>query len=218
MAGMTIIRAKQDRGDYFCSSISVYFGDEIWDDAIVTNSTGGEERMTLMFAYFNGVYVKNGTRDGRPVYVEQNKYLSEPYKKKIPAQIRYCKSERAWVFMHSNIRKSSINTRNNDDEDECPWLVKSEDTSDFNILEVDQDWKIWTGTVSNGANFQVYCTECEGEVDCNYHGQCVDKHCKCEKSINDIDGYYGYSCQFEKPCLRMRGGEDFFLAGQLNVV
>jgi hypothetical protein len=210
LVGMAVINVKQDRGDYYCGSISIYLGDHIWEDAIVYNSTGGgEERMNLIFSYFNGVYAKNenGTIDGRPVYVEQNRYNSEPYKDKVPAQIRYCESEKAWVFLHPNIRKSSLSDYNED----CPWLLKSSETTEFNLLEVGGDWKIWTGTVSNGADFQVFCNECDGEVDCNYHGQCVDKKCKCDRG-NELEGYYGSRCQFKKPCLQIQGGKQSILS------
>ena len=136
-----------------------------------------------------------------------NKYNGEPYEEKVPARIQYCNSEQAWVFMHPNIRKSSLNDHNK----ECPWLLKSSETTEFNLLEVSGDWKIWTGTVSNGADFQVYCNECSSEVECNYHGKCVNKRCECyspnSEFEGEIEGYFGNSCQFKKPCLRIRGGE-----------
>lgn len=209
LVGMALINVKQDRGDYYCGSISIYLGDHIWENAIVHNSTAGEERMNLIFSYFNGVYMKNGTIDGRPIYVEQNRYNRQPYKDKVPAQIRYCDSEKAWAFLHPNIRKSSLSDYN----EECPWLLKSSETAEFNLLEVGGSWKIWTGTVSNGADFQVFCNECNGEVDCNYHGQCVDKECHCDISNNDeLEGYFGRSCQYKKPCLQIQGGERSILS------
>ena len=211
LAGMAFINVKQDRGDFYCGSVSIHLGDHIWEEAVVynNNSTIVRDRMNLIFSYFNGLYVKNGTtKDGRPIYIEQNKYSGEPYEQKVPAKIKYCVSEKAWVFMHPNIRKSSLNGYN----EECPWLLKSSETTEFNLLEVGGDWKIWIGTVSNGADFQVFCNECDGEVDCNYHGQCVDKRCDCSDSEFDrqLEGYFGKSCQFKKPCLQMQGGKQSF--------
>ncbi|KAL7454765.1 hypothetical protein ACHAWC_008115 [Mediolabrus comicus] len=212
MAGMGVINVYQDRGDYYCSTISAYMPEDYWVDAIVTNSTGSEEKMDLIFPYFNGVYVKNGTINGRPIYVEQNKALDAvPYEDKVPAQFRYCESERAWVFMHPNIRKSSLF------DEECPWLLKSSETTSFNLLEVEGGWQIWTGTVSNGAKVEVFCNECDSAVDCNYHGQCVDKKCQCESST-DLEGYFGHSCQFKKPCLQMRGeNNDTWRVGWVDI-
>ncbi|KAK1742262.1 putative EGF-like domain-containing protein-like protein [Skeletonema marinoi] len=208
LIGMALINVKQDSGTYYCASISVYLGDHIWEEAVVynNNSTIIGERMNLIFSYFNGEYIINGTtKNGRPIYVEQNKYNSEPFIDKVPAQIRYCASEQAWVFIHPNIRKSSSTDYN----EECPWLLKSSETTEFNLLEVGGDWKIWTGTVSNGADFQVFCNECDGEVDCNYRGQCVDKRCQCDSTNSEfegeLEGYFGSSCQFKKPCLQMQG-------------
>lgn len=212
LVGMGIINVKQDKGDFYCGSISIDLGDHIWEEAVVynNNSTIAKEEMNLIFSYFNGEYVKNGTtKDGRPIYIEMNKYSSEPYEQKVPARIQYCVSEKAWVFMHPNIRKSSLNDYN----EECPWLLKSSETTEFNLLEVGGGWKIWIGTVSNGADFQVFCNECDGEVDCNYHGQCVDKRCECSNGEFDgqLEGYFGNSCQFEKPCLQIQGGKQSIL-------
>ena len=221
LAGMTVINVKQGRGDFSCGSVSIYLGDHVWDRALVIspNSTIGVEPMNLIFSYFNGVYVKNGTtHDGRAIYVEQNKYNSEPFTKKIPAQIRYCASEQAWVFMHPSIRKSSLNDYN----EECPWLLKSSETTEFSLLEVGGDWKIWTGTVSNGAEFQIFCNDCDQEIDCNYHGQCVDKKCECDSSENnelvegELEGFFGDSCQFKKPCLQIQGGKQSIISLSVN--
>ena len=140
LAGMTVITMDQSKGHYQCKSITVTFGGEIWQNSIVLNATGGIDRMDLIYSYFNGVYVKNGTFDGRPLYTEQNKYDDTQFKVKTGAMIKYCESERAWVFMHPYIRKD-LHTRNSD----CPWLLKSETTDSYNLLEVSNSWLIWTG-------------------------------------------------------------------------
>ncbi len=61
----------------------------------------------LFYSFFNGVYKHNGTfHDGRPVYWEQRKSDDGDFKTKVPAKIKYCISEGAWVFTHDNIKKS----------------------------------------------------------------------------------------------------------------
>ncbi|EED89764.1 predicted protein [Thalassiosira pseudonana CCMP1335] len=57
--GMGYFTVKQNRGDYYCDSISVNLGDAIWEDAVVLMPTGEIHRKVLIFAYFNGMYVMN---------------------------------------------------------------------------------------------------------------------------------------------------------------
>lgn len=145
---------KQGKGDYQCKSITVIFKDEVWEESIVQfPGGGGTEEMVLIYPYFNGVYNQDGTgHDGRPVYVEQNKFDSAPFDTtspdpegipvKIPARIQYCKSIRAWAFLHENIRKS---TR---DDSDCPWLLRSEETDVYDIEEVQGPWQVWAGVIS----------------------------------------------------------------------
>ena len=102
---MFMIDIRKRRGYYHCNSITVHFDDYIWKNALVLNSTGDEEKRDLFYSYFNGVYEINGFYDERPVYTEQNKFNDTPYKETIGAVIKYCESENAWVFMHTNIRK-----------------------------------------------------------------------------------------------------------------
>ena len=50
--------------------------DDIWIGAFVVAADAEGvvqlvERNDLIYSYFNGVYVINGTRYGRPIYVEQ---------------------------------------------------------------------------------------------------------------------------------------------------
>ncbi|KAL7536320.1 hypothetical protein ACHAXR_008766 [Thalassiosira sp. AJA248-18] len=203
MVGMALITIRQRRGDYNCKSISVQFDDAIWEDAFVLNSTGGIEEWDLLYSYFNGVYVKNGTHEGRAVYVEQNKFDDTEYRIKTGAVIKYCKEEGAWVFMHDHIRKDK--SRKSSD---CPWLLRSPDTTSFNLLEVSGDWSIWTGIINTGATFQTICNHCKSEADCNYHGQCIEKECVCD--VNRADGfrdYNGMQCQFPRPCFQLSGNE-----------
>lgn len=170
-------------------SITVQFSDHIWEDAFVLNATGGVEQHDLIYSYFNGevlhgfhfilillwsrifnlspicfessgVYVKNGTENGRPIYTEQNKFDDTEYQVKTGATIKYCPEEEAWVFMHDDIRKD-LNRVNPD----CPWLLRSPETDSFNLLEVSGDWSIWTGVINTGASFHSYCNSCDSEAD-----------------------------------------------------
>mmetsp|Transcript_35784 Transcript_35784/g.58311 ORF Transcript_35784/g.58311 Transcript_35784/m.58311 type:complete len:644 (-) Transcript_35784:81-2012(-) len=206
MAGMTVVSIRQRRGDYHCNSITVNFDDHIWENALVLNSTGGVEveEMDLIYSYFNGVYVLNGTHAGRPIYTEQNKFNNTPYEEKIGAIIKYCEEESAWVFMHENIRKDR-NTKNSD----CPWLLRSPETKSFNLLEVDSTWSIWTGIINTGSTFQATCNRCDSKADCNYHGTCTDDG-KCDCYVSEVDGYPLYTgthCEFSRPCIRLAGSE-----------
>ena len=143
---------------------------------------------------------------------EQNKFDSSPFKTTMPAEIKYCASEEAWVFTHARIRKAPAST----DEvslllllllvgiiarnpfillyilfqlsyfepflltkDECPWLLKSGETTEFNLLEVSNNWYIWTGTISTGAELSTVCDACNQPAECNYHGECVEEECVC---------------------------------------
>ena len=148
MTGLTLITIQQADGAYQCTSITVTLSDDIWEsDIIYLNSTGGEEILTfdLMYSYFNGVYVKNGTHGGRPRYTEQNKFDDHPYRRTTGATIQYCPEEGAWVFMHELIRKGMNRTQN-----ACPWLVRSPDTDSYDLLEVvSGDWIIWTVQYNN---------------------------------------------------------------------
>ncbi|KAL7552008.1 hypothetical protein ACHAWF_015220 [Thalassiosira exigua] len=187
LAGMAWITVEQERGNFHAKSITVTFGEQVWNDAIVT-TTEGEETRVLLFSYFNGIYVRNKTHDGRPIYTEQNK-LDFPRK--------------AWVFSHQNIRKSEKDS----EESDCPWLMKSRETYEYNLLEVTGDWSIWTGIIQQNGRVAIVDNQCHGEVDCNYHGVCNDDgKCDCEK-----DGHFGLHCEHKKPCrsIKARGNATF---------
>lgn len=147
----------------------------------------------------------NGTFGGRPVYVEQRKFDGTPFEVKTGAVIKYCTEEGAWVFLHENIRKDRNHTKKSD----CPWLLRSPQTTSFNLLEVPSDWYIWTGIINTGASFQAYCNTCESESDCNYHGTCsAEGKCVCEVSeVDDYVLYTGTHCEYPRPCFRLRGLE-----------
>ena len=66
---MAVISVKQARGDFHCDSIFVTFGDDIWEEALVTSSSGTIVTKVLLYSYFTGVYRRNGTENGLPIYV-----------------------------------------------------------------------------------------------------------------------------------------------------
>jgi len=119
LVGLTILTVEQDKGNFRCRTFSIYFSDEVWEDAYVRRADGsGYDKRLLIYSHFNGksnlfasmytctyvhshiicsisnltgVYVENGTHDGRPKYTEQNKEDGSPFLKTIGAEIIYCK-------------------------------------------------------------------------------------------------------------------------------
>ena len=158
---------------------------------------------------------------------------------KIPAKIQYCKSIRAWVFMHEYIQKS---TR---DDSECPWLLRSEETEVYDIEEVQGPWQVWAGVISNtdGMYFRVphwncqtfllrvlshshvffdnlavdiVCNQCNDDADCNLNGVCKeDGKCEC---FDDVEGvqFIGPHCEvlLKDECKTIYGGR--FMRGALS--
>jgi len=94
---MIFVSTRQNSGYFQCSSITVDFGDAVWEDPIIVIPGLPEAvtTFTLVFSYFNGVYVQDGTVEGRPRYVEMRKFDSKPMDPDIewlvtvPAEIKY---------------------------------------------------------------------------------------------------------------------------------
>ena len=107
MYGITLI----SQGWYGCQSVTVtYIGDEIWESAIaVVNGKVSSE--VLLYSYFNGVYKENGTHDGMPRFVEQNKETNEAFQSTIPSEFIYCNDLQRWIMFHPNIYKKSKEVR-----------------------------------------------------------------------------------------------------------
>ena len=103
----------------------------MWEEAYVKwpedsvqpgKEPGTVREMMLLYTWFNGVYVIDGSRtnEGRPIYVEQKKTdgtpfdgnspLNKDYNMTInritPAEIKYCDGH--WVFTHEHISKSRV--------------------------------------------------------------------------------------------------------------
>lgn len=120
LAGMAFVSVRQMNGYYQDDSITVDFGHTVWDGAWVkiptwlpptwleTSPPGQFERWTLVYAFFNGVYEKEGFHDGRPIYRERRKFDRTPFNvdNEFPATIKYCSEIRAWVFTHSHIYRT----------------------------------------------------------------------------------------------------------------
>ena len=231
LGGMTYVSVKQANGDFQCKSITVKFSEDVWEDAIVKLPNNEYEEKTLIYSYFSGVYVQDGTRhDGRPVYIERRKFdgtkfdTTSPYPNaswdplglgpstgfkmdlriKTPAKIQYCKSIKSWVFMHENIRKSR---RQNSD---CPWLLRSETTDAYDIEEIQGSWQVWQGVIAT-SDVRISCNECSNDDDCNLNGVCRENgSCEC---FDDVEGktFLGPHCEgiLKDHCHTVTGGELF---------
>lgn len=242
------VTIKQSNGDYQCKSITVIIKDEVWEESIVKVPGKDIEEMVLIYPYFNGVYNQNGrSNDNRPIYVEQNKFDNTPFDAisidsqiipvKIPAEIKYCKSLRAWVFMHEHIRKSTH------DDSDCPWLLRSEETDVYDIEEVEGPWQVWAGVISrtdgvyfvflvwatsclvsslfsqnhihvlcNVCSVAIVCNECNDDADCNLNGICMnDGKCDCYDGDRGVT-FMGPHCEvrLKDDCRTIYSGESTF--------
>jgi len=126
LGGMVVVSWLQIIGTRYCDSITVDFGNDVWEEALVnmpsdqfekwvglypyfndTVTPDQYEKWTLVYSYFNGVYEReNKTHAGRPVYREMRKFDSTHYELIVPAEIYYCKGISAWVLTHEHIQKS----------------------------------------------------------------------------------------------------------------
>ena len=62
---------------------------------------------------------------------------------------------------------------------DCNWLLRSPETNEFDLSNVDGDWSIWTGVIGR-TEVSIVCNECSSEIDCNLNGKCVDGECECK--------------------------------------
>jgi hypothetical protein len=218
LSGMVYVSLKQARGGYQCKSITVKFQEDIWEEPIVTSSNQEYEGVKLIYSYFNGVYVQDGnSHHGRPVYIERSKLDGTEYdttlpenspdlealKIKIPAKIKYCKSIKAWVFMHENIRKSR------GDNSDCPWLLRSDETEVYDIMDVKGPWQVWKGVIEM-TDVRISCNWCDDDEDCNLNGICQKKDgsCKCYEDVSGVT-FLGPHCEvrLKDECRTILGGE-----------
>jgi len=191
---MIHISLNQRKGTYQCNRIKVDFGDAVWGDALVRSPEGGYNEVTLSFSTFNGVYEKVGRKHDRPVYQEMKKF---DYRNKfddlvIPAEIKYSDELHAWTFNHPDIVKKTTQ-----DESE-PWLLRSPDTEEYDLLNVASEWNIWFGVIDT-THVTYSCTECNSNTDCNLNGNCVNGECEClVETVEEGGGgisYLGPHCE-----------------------
>jgi len=131
-------------------------------------------------------------------YTERNKEDGGMFKRTVGAEIVFCEAIDAWVFRHEDISIS----RNDDDErdNECAWLLYSDETNSFDIIELadENEWLVWTGQIQSDYKVSIVCNECHDKIDCNFHGKCENKKCECSSDR------FGIHCQFLRPCKVMR--------------
>mmetsp|Transcript_12411 Transcript_12411/g.22465 ORF Transcript_12411/g.22465 Transcript_12411/m.22465 type:complete len:278 (+) Transcript_12411:967-1800(+) len=73
-----------------------------------------------------------------------------------------------------------------------PWLLRSPETDEFDLLNVGGDWNIWFGVIDT-THLTYSCTECNTNTDCNLNGQCVNNECKC--NVEEETSYLGPHCE-----------------------
>ncbi|KAL7533329.1 hypothetical protein ACHAXR_009453 [Thalassiosira sp. AJA248-18] len=216
---MIVVSSRQLMGQYQCESITVRFGDDVWQDSIVQRPSyskqyppGWVEEMVLAYSYFDGVYVKDPSRshEGRPVYIEQKKSdrtafdittpLYNPYSPGgsnnidtiMPAEIKYCGGY--WTFSHDYILKSrKEKVKFCFLSEECNWLARSPETEGFDLLDVDGKWQIWTGAIVE-TDISIKCNACSDDYDCNLNGIC-NNYGKCDCDVDKHVVYLGTHCE-----------------------
>ena len=108
-----------------------------------------------------------------------------------PAEIRYCEGH--WIFTHKYIRKSR---RSHLDDSDCNWLLRSPATDEFDLLDVDGKWQLWSGDISE-TEVNFICDECQDNSDCNLNGICnSDGECEC--FVEDEVVFLGTHCEVGK--------------------
>eukprot|EP00804_Cyclotella_cryptica_P027027 CCRYP_013672-RA/>CCRYP_013672-RA protein AED:0.17 eAED:0.19 QI:0/0.8/0.63/1/0.8/0.54/11/835/482 len=160
VGGMFWVTYQQMSGSLHCNSVFVTFPEDVWQDALVETPSGEIEHKVLMYSYFNGVYGTLPQPRSLSVYTEQSKVTGESYRITTGAEIKYCKSEGAWVFMHKHIRKS------NEDDNDCPWLLRSPDTTEYDLLSITGSWTVWAGSSKQSGSFSALCDECSDISQC----------------------------------------------------
>lgn len=230
ICGLAVITLNQSNGLFRCKSLTVTFDEEIWETANIvvdvdSNSTETKDEL-LIYSWFTGTYIENGVsyltmfylkyisyiaklthmydsssrtqkHDGYPKYSEQNKIDNKGFVDTVGAELLYCGDLGAWVFRHPDIKTS----RNGEEENECNWLMRSPETSTYDIeFAASFNWYVWLGEIKPSNGLTVSCNECIYQSDqsrsgCSYRGTCsANLECQCE------EGAFGYRCEFEVPC------------------
>mmetsp|Transcript_24838 Transcript_24838/g.37515 ORF Transcript_24838/g.37515 Transcript_24838/m.37515 type:complete len:651 (-) Transcript_24838:86-2038(-) len=220
------IRYMQETGHYQnleCNSFNVRFGDQYFDffqaQSCNTEISDGcpWKNRTRPFHYgpFSDSY--EASRDNytgtlelenkRPVYYQRGR--KEGFGEgSPPGKISYSTEERAWIFTVDGVTKGPM--------DDSGWLLRSPPTIDsYSLLEApSSEWSIWTNFLVKASPFDFTCGECNADVDCNYHGKCVQKQCLCDES------WVGKKCQTCAACSELseisndNGGGNYYLGGE----
>mmetsp|Transcript_9321 Transcript_9321/g.17369 ORF Transcript_9321/g.17369 Transcript_9321/m.17369 type:complete len:245 (-) Transcript_9321:603-1337(-) len=196
--GLIYVTLQQRNGAYVCPSISVNFGDEVWEEALIH---GHERPRFLEYSYFNGIYKVEGNFNGRPRYVEKNKWNGGEFAATVGAEIVFCKESGRWVFTHEDIYKHvSVKIKG---EDGCGWLIQSDVSVEYDLANIQTNWMFWTGSVTMGAqNVEIVCNKCQDESDCNYQGICLDEGlCLCDSRQES----FGSRCELHTACNSIYG-------------
>lgn len=190
---MLFVTMRQTSGHFQCKEITIDFGEGVWEDPLILMPDGSYNTdFTLIFSYFNGVYKQDGTSNGRPVYKEMRKFDREPFDDAgqfgvIPAVIKYSEDAGSWIFTHPLIKKSTT-----DDPESESWLLRSPETTEYDLLDVPGDWSIWLGVIDT-STVSYSCNRCNEDTDCNLNGNCIDGKCMCNR--DEGADYLGTHCQ-----------------------
>mmetsp|Transcript_1498 Transcript_1498/g.2990 ORF Transcript_1498/g.2990 Transcript_1498/m.2990 type:complete len:644 (-) Transcript_1498:1480-3411(-) len=209
------IRIQQASGYFInqvCQNFDIRFGDYYYDffEAQPCNTTTNtsaadgcpwkNRTRPLHYGPFSDYYKAARDADdnldldknGRPVYYQRGS--KEGFGEgSPPGKFSYCDSEDAWVFTVEGVTKQVT--------DSCNWLMRSPQATDaYSLHEASSaaGWSIWTGILQDASSsFEISCGECETDVDCNYHGSCVEKQCVCEMP------WIGTKCQTCAACTQL---------------
>lgn len=213
------IRFQQESGYYLnqvCQNFDVRFGDQYYDffvaqpcNASVSNGCPWKNR-TRPFHYgpFSDSYevLRSSTgmlelENGRPVYYQRGQKDGfgdgSP-----PGKFSYSIEESSWIFSVEGVTKGPM--------DKSGWLLRSPPATDaYSLHEVPSSgWSIWTNFLEKASPFEISCGECQADVDCNYHGSCVEKQCVCDES------WMGKKCQICAGCSELSQRYEFSWSDQ----
>ncbi|KAL7461130.1 hypothetical protein ACHAXS_001558, partial [Conticribra weissflogii] len=196
LGGVLYVTILQRSGHFQCSKITVKFGDDVWEKAVVKQVDGSLKQMVLVYSFFNGVYVasSNLTSGGRPVYVEQ----------------RWCRLKSNTAkrskhgYSHTKISRNRIHP-----------MIQAV-LRGFNLLEVSGYWSVWKGVIEY-SEFSAVCNECFDDTGmyfaghfaafgrfrakCNLNGACTNRKCICDPKSQHI----GTHCEHQLPCRKLHG-------------
>ena len=86
------------------------------------------------------------------------------------------------------------------------WLLRSPQTDEYDLLNVQGEWSIWVGRIDT-TKVSISCNTCNDDVDCNLNGECQDNGtCKCRIGATS---YLGTHCeiQLKESCGTIKSGE-----------